>query len=222
MISSNGVNGAASSETTAGYGIQGDFGLSLTQDGYLPAAFLVGASSHTSHPPGLSCKRLISFYSAQVGLLVSSPIFAEASKHVNAFRLIALGLAVWTLATAGCGLAIGQWLSNHLACPQYTRPQPMLHVNTALPCNNRPYGSCPLHRKACSIQQRSCERRHAGFWSLIICRMLVGVGEASFVALASPFIGAAPVCICMLPNQRPRTPGSGHLAEHGFHVEGAS
>ena len=43
----------------------------------------------------------------QVGLLVSSPIFAEASKHVNAFRLIALGLAVWTLATAGCGLAIG-------------------------------------------------------------------------------------------------------------------
>lgn len=43
----------------------------------------------------------------QVGLLVSSPIFAEASKHVNAFRLIALGLAVWTLATAGCGLAVG-------------------------------------------------------------------------------------------------------------------
>ena len=29
-----------------------------------------------------------------------------------------------------------------------------------------------------------------GFWSLAVCRMLVGVGEASFVALASPFIGA--------------------------------
>ena len=70
----------------------------------------------------------------QVGLLVSSPIFAEASKHHNAFRLIAVGLGIWTLATAGCGLA---W----------------------------------------------------GFWSLILCRMLVGVGEASFVALASPFIG---------------------------------
>lgn len=27
-----------------------------------------------------------------------------------------------------------------------------------------------------------------GFWSLLICRMAVGVGEASFVALASPFI----------------------------------
>ena len=75
----------------------------------------------------------------QVGLLVSSPIFAEASKHHNAFRLIAVGLGIWTLATAGCGLA---W----------------------------------------------------GFWSLILCRMLVGVGEASFVALASPFIGALHPC----------------------------
>ena len=70
----------------------------------------------------------------QVGLLVSSPIFAEASKHVNAFRLIAVGLGIWTLSTAGCGIAMG-------------------------------------------------------FWTLILCRMLVGVGEASFVALASPFIG---------------------------------
>jgi hypothetical protein len=30
-----------------------------------------------------------------------------------------------------------------------------------------------------------------GFKSLIFCRMLGGVGEASFVALAAPFIGAA-------------------------------
>lgn len=29
------------------------------------------------------------------------------------------------------------------------------------------------------------------YWVLIACRMLVGVGEASFVALAAPFIGAA-------------------------------
>ena len=27
-----------------------------------------------------------------------------------------------------------------------------------------------------------------GFWSLLLCRMAVGVGEASFVSLASPFI----------------------------------
>lgn len=37
------------------------------------------------------------------------------------------------------------------------------------------------------------------YWVLIACRMLVGVGEASFVALAAPFIGktqqAAPGCI---------------------------
>ena len=31
----------------------------------------------------------------------------------------------------------------------------------------------------------------AGFWSLVLCRMAVGVGEASFVSLAAPFIGAA-------------------------------
>ena len=79
------------------------------QDGLLPAAFMVG-------------------------LLASSPIFAEASKHHNAFRLIGIGLAVWTAAAVGCGLA-------------------------------------------------------PGFTSLLLCRMAVGVGEASFVALAAPFIG---------------------------------
>ena len=79
------------------------------QDGLLPAAFMVG-------------------------LLASSPIFAEASKHHNAFRLIGIGLAVWTAAAVGCGLA-------------------------------------------------------PGFASLLLCRMAVGVGEASFVALAAPFIG---------------------------------
>lgn len=31
-----------------------------------------------------------------------------------------------------------------------------------------------------------------GFWSLLICRTLVGVGEASFVILAAPFISALP------------------------------
>lgn len=72
-----------------------------------------------------------------VGLLASSPVFAEASKHRNGFRLIGTGLAVWTAAAAGCGLA-------------------------------------------------------PGFASLLLCRMAVGVGEASFVALAAPFIGAAP------------------------------
>ncbi len=27
-----------------------------------------------------------------------------------------------------------------------------------------------------------------GFWVMMLCRMLVGVGEASFVSLAAPFI----------------------------------
>ena len=68
-----------------------------------------------------------------VGLLISSPVFAEASKHAQAFRLIAYGLAIWAAAVAGCGLSLG-------------------------------------------------------FYTLLICRMVVGVGEASFVALAAPYV----------------------------------
>ncbi|KAK6776133.1 hypothetical protein RDI58_027134 [Solanum bulbocastanum] len=54
-------------------------------------------------------------------------------EFVNPFRLIGVGLTVWTFATAGCGLSIN-------------------------------------------------------FWSITICRMMVGVGEASFISLAAPFI----------------------------------
>ncbi|KAL4448931.1 hypothetical protein ABPG77_007648 [Micractinium sp. CCAP 211/92] len=108
LIASNGVNGTIAAGGQPGSGIQGDFSLTLFQDGLLPAAFMVG-------------------------LLASSPIFAEASKHHNAFRLIGIGLAVWTAAAVGCGLA-------------------------------------------------------PGFVPLLLCRMAVGVGEASFVALAAPFI----------------------------------
>ncbi|XP_012571290.1 probable sphingolipid transporter spinster homolog 2 isoform X2 [Cicer arietinum] len=68
-----------------------------------------------------------------VGLLVASPIFASLAKSVNPFRLIGVGLSVWTLATFFCGLSFN-------------------------------------------------------FWSISVCRMLVGVGEASFISLAAPFI----------------------------------
>ncbi|KAJ0096697.1 hypothetical protein Patl1_28424 [Pistacia atlantica] len=68
-----------------------------------------------------------------VGLLVASPIFAFLAKSHNPFRLIGVGLSVWTFAAAGCGSSID-------------------------------------------------------FWSIAICRMLVGVGEASFISLAAPFI----------------------------------
>lgn len=101
--------GSISSNGVNADGIQPEFALSVAQSGLLPAAFMVG-------------------------LLVSSPIFAEASKHTGAFRLIGFGLLTWAVATAGCGLAVG-------------------------------------------------------FWTLLLCRMAVGVGEASFVSLASPFIG---------------------------------
>ena len=51
----------------------------------------------------------------QVGLLVASPAFAEASKYANAFRLIAIGLGIWTAAAIGCALASGI-LSRQMTC----------------------------------------------------------------------------------------------------------
>ncbi|KAI4328085.1 hypothetical protein L6164_020472 [Bauhinia variegata] len=112
-IASNGVNGSLGSCTdsgicTSGSGIQGDFNLSNFQDGILSSAFMVG-------------------------LLVASPIFASLAKSHDPFRLIGVGLSVWTFAVAGCGSSFD-------------------------------------------------------FWSIAICRMLVGVGEASFISLAAPFI----------------------------------
>ncbi|XP_044509709.1 probable sphingolipid transporter spinster homolog 2 isoform X2 [Mangifera indica] len=111
-IASNGVNGShrtcTSGTCTAGSGIQGEFNLNNFEDGFLSSAFMVG-------------------------LLVASPIFASLAKRLNPFRLIGVGLSVWTLAVIGCGFS---W----------------------------------------------------NFWSITVFRMLVGVGEASFISLAAPFI----------------------------------
>ncbi|CAI9104168.1 OLC1v1002793C1 [Oldenlandia corymbosa var. corymbosa] len=112
-IASNGVNGNPNTCTkdgacSGGSGIQGDFNLSNFQDGVISSAFMVG-------------------------FLVASPIFAYLAKRVNPFRLIGVGLTVWTIAVAGCGFTVD-------------------------------------------------------FWSIAFCRMFVGVGEASFVSLAAPYI----------------------------------
>ncbi|KAK2393308.1 Major facilitator superfamily protein [Trifolium repens] len=114
-IASNGVNGSkgtctegATATCTSATGIQGDFNLNNFEDGILSSAFLVG-------------------------LLVACLIFASLAKSVNPFRLIGVGLSVWTLATLFCGFSFN-------------------------------------------------------FWSISVCRMLVGVGEASFISLAAPFI----------------------------------
>ncbi|XP_010518823.1 PREDICTED: probable sphingolipid transporter spinster homolog 1 [Tarenaya hassleriana] len=113
VIASNGVNGSQrkcddKGVCTPGSGIQGEFNLNNFQDGLLSSAFMVG-------------------------LLVASPIFAASAKSVNPFRLIGVGLTVWTIAAAGCGFSFN-------------------------------------------------------FWMIAVCRMLVGVGEASFISLAAPFI----------------------------------
>ncbi|KAF5814474.1 putative major facilitator superfamily, MFS transporter superfamily [Helianthus annuus] len=113
VIASTGVNGVpetcnSNGECTHGTGIQGEFKLNNFKDGILSSAFMVG-------------------------LLLASPIFASMAKSFNPFRLIAVGLSVWTLSAIGCGISIG-------------------------------------------------------FWTITVCRMLVGVGEASFISLAAPFI----------------------------------
>lgn len=116
VIASNGVNGTPREPTCkpletcqgGGSGIQGEFDLSNLQDGVLSSVFLVG-------------------------LLIASPIFAYMSKMHNSFKLMGIGLSVWTFATAMCGFSLD-------------------------------------------------------FWSITAARMLVGVGEASFISLASPFI----------------------------------
>lgn len=112
-IASNGVNGSPrtcseSGACSSGSGIQGDFDLSNFEDGVISSAFMVG-------------------------LLVASPIFASSANSVNPFRLIGVGLSVWTVAVIFCGFSFN-------------------------------------------------------FWSIAIARMLVGVGEASFISLAAPFI----------------------------------
>ncbi|KAL8195292.1 hypothetical protein R6Q57_025695 [Mikania cordata] len=113
VIASTGVNGIpeickSNGECSPGTGVQGEFKLNNFKDGILSSAFMVG-------------------------LLVASPIFASMAKSINPFRLIAVGLSVWTLSAIGCGISIG-------------------------------------------------------FWTITVCRMLVGVGEASFISLAAPFI----------------------------------
>lgn len=59
---------------------QGDLGLSLFQDGLLPSAL-------------------------SMGVVLSSPGYAEASKHWNAQRLVGAGAVLWAAAALGCGLA---------------------------------------------------------------------------------------------------------------------
>ncbi|XP_021890455.1 probable sphingolipid transporter spinster homolog 2 [Carica papaya] len=88
-MASNGVNGHRRTcddkgKCTPGTGIQGDFNLNNFEDGVLSSAFMVG-------------------------LLVASPIFASLAKSHNPFRLIGVGLSVWTLAAAGCGASFDFW-----------------------------------------------------------------------------------------------------------------
>ena len=61
-------------------GLQGEFGISYYQYGWLQAAFMIG-------------------------LLCGSPVFSALAKRANPFRLIAVGLGTWTVATMACALS---------------------------------------------------------------------------------------------------------------------
>ncbi|CAB4314404.1 unnamed protein product [Prunus armeniaca] len=107
-IASNGVNGSIgicddSGICSAGSGIQGDFKLSNFQDGVLSSAFMVG-------------------------LLMASPIFASLAKSHNPFRLIGVGLSVWTLHSWLVGVGEASFISlaapfidDHAPAPQHGR-----------------------------------------------------------------------------------------------------
>lgn len=82
MIACNGVNGKQATPDSPASGIIGAFGLTLAEDGLLPAAFMVG-------------------------LMASSPVFAELAKRRSALRLMAAGLGIWSVAVAATGAAVG-------------------------------------------------------------------------------------------------------------------
>ncbi|KAL4434613.1 hypothetical protein ABPG77_002736 [Micractinium sp. CCAP 211/92] len=80
VVSCNSVNGKRSEDGQPGYGIQGEFDLSLSADGLLAAALMTG-------------------------LMLSAPTCSQLSRHFPALRLMGLGLSLWVLGAAGCALA---------------------------------------------------------------------------------------------------------------------
>ena len=80
-IASNAVMGEPRGATHPGAGIMGAFGLNNKQYALI-------------HPFGFL-----------IGLLVSSPVFSDALKRHSPFRILSVGLAVWSLAMLGSAAA---------------------------------------------------------------------------------------------------------------------
>lgn len=74
------MKGQRAANGVPGTGLTGHFDLDELAGGFLYSAFMVG-------------------------LLVGSPLMAEASKYFNPFRVIAVGLTCWVVATTGCAAA---------------------------------------------------------------------------------------------------------------------
>ncbi|KAF4381024.1 hypothetical protein F8388_011946 [Cannabis sativa] len=79
-IASNGVNGVPSNGTVRGRGIQGDFNLNNSQDGFLPSSYLIGFG-------------------------ISVLIVAICKTSGNRLNLIQIGLVYWMTGVALCGFS---------------------------------------------------------------------------------------------------------------------
>lgn len=98
----------------------------------------------------------------QVGLLVSAPLFAEASKHYPALRLMAVGLAAWILSTAGCAFTIGQFCQAD-AWPACAQP--------SLPVNRWSARAAVLDLSCCAVYKtsRACLRLQLWVSCIQVC-----------------------------------------------------
>ncbi|KAL4856758.1 putative sphingolipid transporter spinster 2 [Chlorella vulgaris] len=92
VIGCNSVNGKRAADGQSGYGIQGDFDLSLPADGLLAAALMTG-------------------------LMLSAPTAAQLSRHYPSLKLISAGLRLLVGAACGPFIALAAPLIDDLAPP---------------------------------------------------------------------------------------------------------
>jgi MFS family permease len=163
-------------------GCQGEFNLSNFQDGLLPAAFMVSLSIYLVHT--VMCRYATNLY----GSAPTSPLSIDMGFD-KGLRLSA------------------SWRSLIWSGWRPLRPQLRLHHPPAAGVASAQVGLLV----ASVVFAEACKRHSAfrllgigmGIWAaacalcgvsanygmLITARMIVGVGEASFVAMAAPFIG---------------------------------
>lgn len=107
--------------------------------------------------------------------------------RVNPFRLIGVGLSVWVFATAGCGFSVGFWsiTTFRMWVCNFVHS---ISLTVSLPAVYNLYLVKPSSDLCKCCQFVECHACGRFVWCLNFAGRLVGVGEASFVSLAAPFI----------------------------------